>query len=391
MLYSTKMVTTSSLSIHMDEVDSALIRRAIKSGGSVETSSGRETRKLEDDQHHPPPSILPIDVRSPRLRDASGLRHLRPLYRLDQPDSLLVPFSPMRAGLAASLPGGQRRRPAFVALAGDRLVGFAQFEIGAWDQRWHAVALGASVGVFEAEPVWETILTQAVRAAGLRGVKRLFARVPIGEPINRAFRRLGWSPYAGETLFAATDPPPRRQQTRSIRSQVPVDTWAIHQLYSAVVPHEVQAAEAFTSHVWDLNGSGGTRRSVRQQSWVMIDGHQLIGYVSTRSRDDSHVIEVLSLPERRAILPDLLAMATGSLPKGSRPRVYCAVRGYQAETATALEASGFVPILEQDLLVKYTTAPVLAPVTESVEFHVEARDPLPKRVPTFLQGQPGDR
>ncbi len=39
---------------------------------------------------------------------------------------------------------------------------------------------------------------------------------------------------------------------------------------------------------------------------------------------------------------------------------------------------------------KYTTANVRAPAFEVVRFHVEARDKLPQRVPTFLHGQPRD-
>ena len=390
MLYSTKMVTFPIRFSHPDDLVPASILRAAKNGGPDQASSAPRANDRRDDHQYQAPSILPIDVRSPRLGDAAGLRHLDPLYRLDQPDSLLVPISPLRTGLASVLPGGRRRRPVFVASAGDRLVGYAQFDVGSWDQRWYAVALGASVGVFEAEPVWESILTHAVRAAGLRGVKRLFARVPLTETVNQAFRRIGWNAYASEVLFAATDLPRRGGWNRSVRRQIPSDTWGIHQLYGAVVPRPVQDAEALTSHFWEVNGRRSTPRRVSQLSWVQTDGHQPIGYAAVRSRGGIHVIDLMCLPDRREILPDLLAAAISSLPDRSPQRVYCAVRGYQAEVATVLGASGFSSILEQDLLVKYTTARVLAPVTEAVEFHVEARESLPKRVPTFLQGRARD-
>lgn len=149
------------------------------------------------------PTIHPLTVRTLGFRDLMGLRRLDPLYRLNQPDLQLDGYRLPRAGVSATVPGWRGRRPAFVALAGDRLVGFVQFQTGYPDQRWMLLAVGASVGVFEADPVWEALLAHGVRAAGLRGVKRLYARVPRGLPIMSAFRRGGWSPYTVETVYAA--------------------------------------------------------------------------------------------------------------------------------------------------------------------------------------------
>jgi flagellar biosynthetic protein FliQ len=42
------------------------------------------------------------------------------------------------------------------------------------------------------------------------------------------------------------------------------------------------------------------------------------------------------------------------------------------------------------LLVKYTTATVRLPAFETVPFHVDVRDKLPQRVPSFLHGRPRD-
>jgi hypothetical protein len=91
-------------------------------------------------------------------------------------------------------------------------------------------------------------------------------------------------------------------------------------------------------------------------------------------------------PERRELLPALLDEAVGRLPNRPR-RVYCALRGYQSELGAALGAVGFAPVVEQDVLVRYTTASVRAPAHEAFPFHVEVREKLPQRVPTFLQRQ----
>ncbi len=334
------------------------------------------------------PGILPLEVRGVRLGDLGGLRRLSALYRLNQPDSLLGPSSVLRDGLAASVPLVRGDRPAFVACAGQRLVGFAQFLAVAPDQRWRLLTLGSAVGVFDADPVWEALLTHAVRDAGLRGVKRLYARLPTGTPLAPAFRRTAWAPYATETVLAAAGLG-RPKGTFGGRAQTQSDTWAIHQLYNAAVPRPVQDAEAYTSHRWELRSAGrGTRD--RNAGWLVEEGHDVVGYARVASRVGVHVLELVVLPGRSDVLDDLLSGALAALPDPPARRVSCAVRGYQADVATALEGRGFVPVGEQELLVKYTTARVRRPTADSVAFHLEVRESLPQRVPSFLHGRPRD-
>jgi hypothetical protein len=332
--------------------------------------------------------LLPLETRPVRMSDLAGLRRVDDVHRLNQPEIQLAPYSPLRAGLAAATPGFRARRPFFVASAGERLVGFAHFSPMPPDQRWHLLALGASVGVFDAVPVWEALLAHGVRSAGLRGVKRLYARAPKGSPVEPALKALAWSAYADETVFAAYDLPAGSPAPQA-RAQEPADTWAIHQLYNAAVPREVQYAEAYTSHRWDLRGrqapAGGAAAG-----WLIEEGHNLIGYARSTSAGGAHLLELVYHPERTDVLPALLRTAFAGLPVPRPRRVYCAARGYQAELATALEARGFGPVLEQDLHVKYTTATVRVPAGEPVPFHVEVREKLPQRVPTFLHGQPRD-
>ncbi len=341
------------------------------------------------DLDEPGTSILPLDVRLVGLRDLGELRRLDPLYRLNQPDSLLAPYSALRSGLTAALPGLRSRRPAFVARSGDRLVGFAHFQPVGLDRRWHLLALGASVGVYDAEQVWDALLTTGVRNAGLRGVKRLYARIPHGAPLGSTLRRHGWSPYATETIFvgraAAAGPAPS-----SVRAQEASDTWAIHQLYIASVPRAVQDAEAFTSHWWDVRARRGAPTGVSAAGWLVEEGHRVLAYARSLSGGGAHVLDLVYHSERREVLPDLLTAALANLPERPSRRVYCAVRSYQEEAASALEDRGFAPTLEQELVVKYTTARIRLPASDGVSFHVEVRDKLPQRVPSFLQGRPGD-
>lgn len=333
--------------------------------------------------------ILPLHVRGVRLRDLLGIRRLTAFHRFNQPDSLLGAATLPRFGLGASLPLGRSGRPAFVACAGQRLVGFAQFQTAAPDQRWRLLAMGASVGVFDADPVWDALLTHAVRDAGLRGAKRLFARIPSDLPMVAAMRRSGWSPYSVETVYAASSVERRRRPT-SVRAQTQADTWAIHQVYNAAVPRPVQTAEAYTSHRWDLRAPRPGNPGQVASGWVLEDGHEMVGYARAMSRAGTHVLELVFLPGRSDILDDLLSGVLAALPNPPARRVLCAVRAYQTEVATALEERGFDAVLEQELLVRYTTANVRIQTADAVPFHVEVREALPQRVPSFLHGRPGD-
>ncbi len=340
-----------------------------------------------EDGDQPPPPASAVDVHGVRARDVAALRRLSVVHRLDQPEALLTPYSPLRAGLTALVPGLRGQRPLFLASANDRLLGFAQFLPVRPDQRWHLVALGAAGG--DAQAVWEELLAHGVKSAGGRGVKRLYVRAPVDSPVTPAIRAVGWAPFGTETLFVAYDIE-RIGESAALRSQEQSDTWAIHQLYNAAVPRQVQYAEAFTSHRWDARVRGTRRNGLVATGWLVEEGHHVTGYARLSSRGSTHVMELVYHPERPDVLDALVDGLVARVPASGAKRLYCAVRHYQPEAARVLSARGFVPVLEQELHIKYTTANVRLPSWETVPFRVEVRDKLPKRVPSFLHGQPRD-
>jgi hypothetical protein len=102
-------------------------------------------------------------------------------------------------------------------------------------------------------------------------------------------------------------------------------------------------------------------------------------------------MELLYLPDRTDALGGLLdRMLADVKAVAGRARMYCTLRGYQVEAAKELELRGFEPILEQDLLVKYTTATARVPHFEPLPLHSEVIERLPKRVPSFLNQTPTD-
>ncbi len=365
------------------EAESTILAATQGSGLSlVSQSAGDEPEIALDSGPGRSNERFPITVAPARALDLPRLIGAPDTVPLWLPDTELMHVSTFRAGVESILPVTRRRRRVFVARAGDRVVGFVHFTPAAPDRRWQAIAIGASPGVYDPAPIWEELLRHATIAAGVRGVKRLYAKTPSGSDLVGAFRRVAFAPYATETVFVGYEPtaltggvPMRRQQS--------TDTWAIHQLYSAASPKQVQYAEAFTSHRWDHDRGrpGGCLR----RSWLLDDGHLVIAFARITSRRSDHVIEFMVHPEHGEVLPGVIDFVlhrlTGSGPKC---RVFVAVRGYQVELATALAGRGFDPVLEQDLLVKYTTVPVRQPQLEATPIHAEMIERLPKRVPSFL-------
>ncbi len=327
---------------------------------------------------------MPVTVRPLFLRDVPRLPSLDTLYPLNRPETLVTGYGPTRSGLRAATPWGRGRRPAFVADAGDRLVGYAEFRAVAFDGRWTLSALGASVGVYDTDPVWEALLSYAVRQAGLRGVKRLYGRIPWEVAVSPALRGLGWHPYATETVFLAHDLASVARGGLRPRCQDRTDTWAVHQLYAACVPREVQEAEALTSHRWDVPRPGrGDNTAVN--GWLFEEDHRLVGYARVLSAGAHHAIELLVLPERRSLAGEVIDGALAALGSRGIRRVYCAIRGYQGELSGPLAERGFLAAFEQELFVRYTTATARRAAADSVPFSLDVLDPVPGRVPSFFR------
>jgi hypothetical protein len=334
--------------------------------------------------HHPTLRIRPYSI-----ADMPALVRFPGILRLDVPDSLLL-ARPGMPELPAALPVLRKERPAFVAIADGQLVGFVRFSPRRPDGRWVISAIGASTGVYAPEPVWEALLAHGVRAAGLRGVRRLFARVPAGHPIVETMHQSGWVSYSRETVFRAEHLTGGVPSGHHLRLQEPADTWAIHQLYAAAAPRQVQEIEALTSHVWDMDQSRRGSRRVRQTGWLLEENGELAAYARYTRGSRAGMFDAVVLPGNGRHLGMLLdGVITASRSGGPRP-VYCALRVYLMDLKDELTQRGFSAIGEQELLIRYTTATARTAQSEPVHFPVELRQGMPRRVPTFLEGQPTD-
>jgi hypothetical protein len=380
------MATLNHAPDHHNAASPAWLSTAFVSGQSA-TAEAAETPLAESSSglvHQPTLRIRPYTV-----ADMPALLRFPGLLRLDVPDSLLLP-RPGMPEVRAALPVLRKVRPAFVAIADSQLVGFVRFSPRRPDGRWVVSAIGASTGVYAPEPVWETLLAHGVRAAGLRGVRRLFARVPAGHPIVDTMHHSGWVSYSRETVFRAEHLTGIVRPIGDLRRQEPADTWAIHQLYAAAAPRQVQEIEALTSHVWDMDQSRRAPRGVRQTGWLLEENGELAAYARYTRGSRAGMIDAVVFPGKGTHLGMLLDGVIAALRPG-RPRpVYCALRAYLMDLKGELTDRGFSAIGEQELLIRYTTATARTAQGEPVHFPVELRQGVPRRVPTFLEGQPTD-
>ena len=370
------MKTLQAAVLHADDPDSAqlpLASNSLSSQAKVSLSSSVSE----------PASLR---VRSFGLPDIPSLIRMPGRLRLDVPDSLLSSQAEF-VDFQAALPVLRRERPTYVALAAGQPVGFVRFSPRGPDGRWVATSIATSTGVYSPEPVWEGLLEHGVRSAGLRGVRRLYARVPVGHGLLDAMKRTGWHAYSRETIFRAERVIAQGRPGRELRRQEPADAWGIHQLYMAAVPRQIQEIDALTSHVWHHDERRKNRRSIRQSGWLIEEEGLIRAFARFSRGPRAQMVEAVFAPEDHgqfgAVLDGFVAQRTHGAP------VYCALRSYMLDAGEELTRRGFVEIGEQETLIRYTTASVRAPASDPVHFPVELRPALPRRAPTFLEGTQG--
>lgn len=302
-------------------------------------------------------------IRPLRIRDLLVLNRIQQsTVRFNLPDSLIRPPSPSAAALVQIWPWRSFDPHCYVYIDKGKLLALVQAESRPRRTEWDVVALHSTYGESDAcrpinHDLWMRLLEYLCAAAGQKGVKRLFARVPDDVPEFRVFRDLGFYSYSHEQilfLHKAVHPP---FPEGSIRPQRGNDNWNIQRLYTASTPRAVQEAEAATSGQWDINRSGLAGR-VKEMGYVWEEDHQVLAYLRMTVSRGARVMSVLSLPGRSDLLEPLLQYGLAILSDSTERGVYCSVREYQEDLESVLLDNGFEPHSGQSLLVKHTTVRV---------------------------------
>lgn len=333
---------------------------------------------VSDQQDKAANSQSDVSVRSYRLGESAAIQKFPIRYELNNPDSTLDQPQTWRLFTRRLFAGVNSSKPLYVAEdsnSGERLGALQCKQRGA-DGRWSLRYMNTAYPVDEDPSVAIELLEYAISQAGSCGARRIMARSTVDSPITGALRSVGFTAFGHESVYSLPAVPPGVSNP-NVRTQEKSDGWAIHQLYLQTTPTEVQYAEALTSHEWDQDLEGRTRRG-----WLVADKFGLSAYIRVRAYRNLYRADVMFRPESHEVLPMLLNAMFAVLQSESDRPIYIAVRRYQQELSSVLEVAGFEFQTEQYTLVRYTTASVPMRVSENFEL-LRTAEADARRVPSF--------
>lgn len=320
-----------------------------------------------------------LEVRSYRLLESHAIGQLPYRYELDHPESDSDRPRTTQLVTRRLFAGENSRKPLFVAVDSSSrdLLGALQCHQQGSDERWSLQYLAVREAASRSNPAPVALLEHAIGQAGWCGARRIVARSQIDSALTGSLRATGFSAFAHEYVYTLPAVP-AGEINRSVRIQENSDVWGIHQLYLQTTPRDVQNAEALTSHAWDLDLEGRSRRG-----WLMSSGNGPIAYVRVKTSRKHHQLDTMYLPEAHQMLPTLLGAVFAALRNESPRRTYVSVRGYQQELASALVSVGFEQEVDQLMMVRYTTVPVPVRNAEAFEL-LRTAESDPRRVPSYF-------
>lgn len=332
----------------------------------------------DDQWNNAATGVSGLEVRSYRLLESLAIGRLPFRYELHHPQSDSDVPKVIQLATRRLLAGESSSKPLFVAIHSESssCVGAIQALQRDSDERWSLQYLASGDAASSDNPVPILLLEYAIGEAGSCGARRIMARSHVDSPMTGALRATGFTAFAQEYVYALPVIPVG-QVNAAVRAQQKSDVWGIHQLYLQTTPRDVQNAEALTSHEWDLDLEGRSRRG-----WLTSSENGPDAYVRVRTSRKYHCLDVMFRPEAHTTLPLLLNSVFAVLRHESPRPTYVLMRGYQQELDPVLTEAGFRMESEQLMMVRYTTAPVSARVVDGFEL-LEAVESNPRRVPSF--------
>lgn len=340
-------------------------------------------RVIDSHANQPESGAVPnrqVEVRQLTLGDCGAVSRFRYRSELMYPESACD--HPGRFGLMTRrlLGGEYSHSPMFVArcIETRHRLGMLQCLQQGVDDRWYLQYLSSQEEVYDGNAVDIALLEYAIGQAGWRGARRIMARSGYEDPLTGTLRRVGFSAFTHEYVYAIPQAPVGNTARRA-RVQERSDVWSIHQLYLQTTPRDVQNAEALTSHVWDIDTEGRSKRG-----WFVPGESGAIAYVRVRTNRKHHLIDAMFLPEAFHQVPELFQAVFQVLRNESPRPVFVLVRGYQQELDSLMESLGFTLERDQLVMVRYTTVPVPSSVRPVEAFErLRTAEGDARRVPSF--------
>lgn len=321
-----------------------------------------------------------VDVRPFVLSDCGSITQFPHRFELRHPES--DGDAPGKWQLIARrlLTGEETSSPLYVARDSDtkRRLGVLQCMQQGVDDRWYLQYLASQEEVDDGNTVHIALLEYAIGQAGWRGARRLMARSDTDSPLTGTLRSVGFTAYAREYVYAMPSLPEGATGKR-VRTQEKSDVWSIHQLYLQTTPRDVQNAEALTSHFWEIDQEGRSRRG-----WFVPADTGASAYVRVRTNRKFHLLDAMYHVDSLSCMPDLFETVFHALRNETPRPVYFQVRGYQQELESVLESYGFQLDTDQLMMVRYTTVPVPNSVRPIATFErLRKAEAEGQRVPSF--------
>jgi hypothetical protein len=248
----------------------------------------------------------------------------------------------------------------YVAEDGGRLLGFIQASgqpAGIELPRARALqVLNLSlVNAGDREEVAVGLVEHLCAQAVGRGVRRIFVRLPLDDPLTPLFRLQGFRQYATEQVLYSEEPRPASEveAPAGLRGARGRDHRHLYQLYRKVTPRGVAQVEAPTYKDWrSLTGDWTMRPGGASAEEMVVDRVEVLAWLKLQRSSSTrpHRLSYLTLPEGH--LPEELAEYSLSL-LGARPSAaWTSLRHYDSPMLDALRSRGFSILLTQALMVK---------------------------------------
>lgn len=256
--------------------------------------------------------------------------------QLDLAQALLFPHRPGPALLPWA------RLPVYTLLTRgeEGLRASVQARVGQDNSAWDVAHLAAWQP--DAGDAWAELLAALGAAAGRQGVLRLLAALP-GDEHLELFRRVGFTPFAEETVLVYDGGTPAAALSTAMRRLEPEDLWAVQRLYAALTPPLVQQAE------------GGRHGAAEpgEEVWLWPGDDGLCACLRRQHSPRGCCLELLLDPACRQHASALLSHGLAGAPRPA----YLVLRSYQGELLEVARRMGFRFCAEQVLLVKQLAVP----------------------------------
>jgi hypothetical protein len=314
--------------------------------------------------------------------------------------TLLHPYSVMRAALGSAIPWGDAKVTTYVLRQdGHSLVnsGFLQVQKRPACPEADVLCLAPGLDAPAGHPAtWHKLLSAYLHDVMAQGILRIYADVS-DQPLHvNTLAGVGFQAYSHQTiwrLFTPTVESYRQKVKATVRFRTEADDWALTQLYAHSVPDFVQQAEGWQGLTGERVPILRNWLAERGLTFVLANGLSVVGAVQVAAGSNGSWLHWWADPlaPSTEVVEQLLCVGLSVIRENRwRTPVYLTVADFQGGLSPLLADYGFAPFSDRVKMVKHVakwvreaapaTAAVLEPTGEIVPTQFAPPEPpAPKR------------